>query len=385
MTFEVSEPSFMDEELRLFEDSVGKFFADKAPPERIAGWRESGMVDRAFWSEAGAAGLLGVSIPEEYGGAGGDFRHDYILVDQTTRKEISGFSISLHNGIVMPYVLLHGTEEQRRKWLPRLANGELVAAIAMSEPGAGSDLQAMRTTAVRDGNGYRINGQKTFISNGQLADFVIVAAKTDPNAGGRGVSLFAIEVAEVEGFNRGRKLKKIGMEAQDTSELFFDDMFVPADCLLGLEEGKGFRQLMTELPKERLIIAIGSLAMTEEALAGTIAYTKDRKAFGQTVFDFQNTQFQLADCATETTIARVFLDDCMAKLLRGELDPITAAKAKLWITELQGRVIDQCVQLHGGYGYITEYQIARMYQDARISRVFGGTSEIMRMLIGRSL
>jgi acyl-CoA dehydrogenase len=377
-------PAFMDEELRIFEDSVIKFLDDKAPPERVARWRENGMVERSFWREAGEGGLLGVSISAEYGGAGGDFRHDYVLVDQVSRRDVSGFSISLHNGIVMPYIKLHGDDAQRRRWLPKLASGEYVGAIAMSEPGAGSDLQGMRTTAVRDGDGYVINGQKTFISNGQLADFIIVAAKTDPKAGSKGISLFVV-IADTPGFRRGRKLDKMGMEAQDTSELFFDDVRVPADALIGLEEGRGLKQLMAELPKERLIIAIGAAAMIERALETTIEYVKDRKAFGKRIVDFQNTQFQLADCATEATIARVFINHCIERLLAGELDPITAAKAKLWTTELQGRVVDACLQLHGGYGYINDYLISRMYKDARISRIFGGTSEIMRLVIGRSL
>lgn len=379
------EPAFMaDEEIVMFRDSVSRFFDQHAKPERIESWREAGMVDRAFWKEAGDAGLLGVSLPVEYGGAGGDFRHELVLIDLVARKEISGFAISLHNVIVSPYVLLHGTEEQRQRWLPRLTSGELIAAVGMSEPSAGSDLQGIRATARRDGNGYRINGQKTFISNGQLANFIIVAAKTDSDAGGKGISLFVVETDQVEGFRRGKMLDKIGLDAQDTSELFFDDVWVPADNLLGLEEGRGFKQLMAELPRERIVIAITAMAMIERALAITIEYVIDRKAFGQRVIDFQNTQFKLAECKTEATIAKVFLNHCIQAALDRTLDTTTASMAKYWITEVQNRIIDECLQLHGGYGYVNEYPIARMYKDARISRIFGGTNEIMKLVIARS-
>lgn len=382
----VTEPAFMaDEELRIFRDGVGKFFAQHAPPERTEKWREDGIVERAFWTEAGQAGILGVSIPEQYGGGGGDFRHDLVLFEEQARAGVGGFASSLHNGIVVPYVLAHGTEEQKQTWLPRLCNGELVSAIAMSEPDTGSDLQNIRTTAVKDGNGYRINGAKTFISSGQLADFVIVAAKTDPAEKAKGVSLLMVEAKQAEGFRRGRKLKKLGQEAADTSELFFDDVWVPAQNVLGESEGQGFRQLMTELPRERLVIAAQAIHGIEAALSVTLDYVKQRKAFGQPILGFQNTQFKLAELKAEATMAKVFVNYCIGELLEKRLDAATAAMAKLLTTELQGKVVDQCLQFHGGNGYMDEYPISRMYRDARISRIYGGSNEIMRLLIARTL
>jgi acyl-CoA dehydrogenase len=374
-----------DPELVALADGASRFFERHAPPERIARWRDAGQVERAFWRQAGEAGLLGVSIPTEYGGAGGDFRHDVVLVEQVGRDGVEGFALSLHNVIILPYVLAHGTEEQKRRWLPRLCSGESVAAIAMSEPGAGSDLQAIRTTAVRDGNGYRINGTKTFISNGQIADFVIVVAKTDPAAGGKGVSLLVVETGQAEGFRRGKALDKIGLDAQDTSELFFDDVWVPADNLLGTSEGQGFRQLMAELPRERLVIAVSSVITMEKAVAVTTEYVKERQAFGQRVFDFQNTQFKLAECKAKAEVARVYVNDCIARQLAGTLDLTSAAIAKLWVTESEWQVVDECLQLHGGYGYINDYPIARMWRNARVQRIYGGSNEIMKLLIARSL
>ena len=375
----------LDDELTMFADSIGKFFAEHATEKRIESWRENGQVDREFWTEAGQAGLLGVSVPAEYGGAGGDFRHDIILFRETVRRGVEGFAASLHNGIVTPYVVAHGTEDQKHRWLPRLSNGELVAAIAMSEPAVGSDLQNIKTTARRDGNGYRINGAKTFISSGQLANFIVVAAKTDPSLGAKGVSLLVVETDGAEGFRRGRKLKKLGQDAADTSELFFDDVFVPADNLLGEVEGQGFRQLMTELPRERLVIAIQSIEAIDRALEVTLDYVRERKAFGQPILSFQNTQFKLADLKTEASAAKAFVNHCIVQLFKGQLDSTTAAMAKLLVTELQGKVVDTCLQFHGGYGYMDEYPISRMYRDARISRIYGGSNEIMRMLIARSL
>ncbi|UZK64756.1 acyl-CoA dehydrogenase family protein [Sphingomonas sp. M1-B02] len=374
-----------DPELAALADSAARFFEREAPPERIAGWREAGQVERAFWRQAGEAGLLGVSIPAEYGGAGGDFRHDVVLVEQVGKHGVEGFALSLHNVVILPYVLAHGTEEQKRRWLPKLCSGESVSAIAMSEPGAGSDLQAIRTTAIRDGNGYRINGAKTFISNGQIADFIIVVAKTDPAAGGRGVSLLVVETAEAEGFRRGQALDKIGLDAQDTSELFFDDVWVPADNLLGSAEGMGFRQLMAELPRERLVIAVSSVVTMEKALEVTTAYVRERQAFGQAVFDFQNTQFKLAECKAKAVVAKVFVDDCIERQLAGTLDLSTAAIAKLWVTDSEWQVVDECLQLHGGYGYINDYPIARMWRNARVQRIYGGSNEIMKVLIARGL
>ena len=380
------QPEYMaDEELVMFHDSVGRFLDRAVDRDRIERWREDGQVERDFWREAGAAGLLGVSVPSEYGGHGGDFRHDLVVVDQVAKKGIEGFAASLHNVIVTPYIQLHGTEEQKQRWLPKLVSGERVAAIAMSEPGAGSDLQAIRTTALKDGNGYRINGSKTFISNGQIADLIVVVAKTDPEQGARGTSLMVVETDEAEGFRRGKKLDKIGLDAQDTSELFFDDVWVPAQNLLGDTEGQGFRQLMAELPRERLIIAIGSVGAMERALEVTVDYVKNRKAFGQTLFDFQNTQFKLAEMYTRARVARIFVNDCIARLLDGGVDNTTSAMAKLFATEAEGEIVDQCLQLHGGYGYINDYPIAHLYRNARISRIYGGSSEIMKMLIARAL
>jgi acyl-CoA dehydrogenase len=382
----VQPPAFMEEdEIRAFDDSVRRFFEKNASPGRTARWREAGQVDREFWAEAGAAGLLGVSIPTKYGGGGGDFRHDIVVFEQALKNDVSGFAASLHNAIVTPYVLAHGTEEQKHQWLPDLCSGKLIAAIAMSEPAVGSDLQNIKTTALKDGDGYRINGAKTFISSGQLANFIVVAAKTDPGQRAKGISLLVVESEKVEGFRRGRKLKKLGQDAQDTSELFFDDVWVPANNLLGCKEGQGFRQLMSELPRERLVIAITSITAIEVALSITLEYVKQRKVFGQPILDFQNTQFKLADLVTEATAAKVFVYWCIERLFAEKLDTATSSKAKLLCTELQGKVMDQCLQFHGGYGYMEEYLISRLYRDARISRIFGGSNEIMRLIVARTL
>ena len=383
---DVAQPEFMeDEEISIFADAVGKFYQQHAPEKRVLEWRENGQVDREFWREAGEAGLLGVSVPEEYGGHGGDFRHDMVVIDQQGKHGVEGFAASLHNVIILPYLVRHGTEEQKKKYLPRLVSGDLVSAIAMSEPGAGSDLQAITTTAIKDGNGYRLNGSKTWISNGQIADFIIVVAKTAPKERAKGISLLLLETEGAEGFQRGKKLDKIGLDAQDTSELFFDDVFIPGDNVLGGVEGRGFYQLMGELPQERLVIAMGAMAGIERALDVTVDYVKERKAFGQTIWDFQNTQFTLADLKARGTAARVFVNDCIAKLLDGKLDVATASMAKYWVTELQSEVVDKCLQLHGGAGYINDYPIARLYRDTRIARIFGGSNEIMKMLIARSM
>ena len=383
---DVPQPEFMeDEEISIFADAVGKFYEKHVPEKRVLKWREDGQVEREFWREAGEAGLLGVSVPEEYGGHGGDFRHDLVVIDQQSKKGVEGFAASLHNVIILPYLVRHGTEEQKKKYLPRLVSGDLVSAIAMTEPGVGSDLQSITTTALKDGNGYRINGSKTYISNGQIADFVIVVAKTDPNERHKGISLVLLETEGAEGFQRGKKLDKIGLDAQDTSELFFDDVFVPGDAILGGEEGKGFYQLMGELPQERLIIAVQAMEGIERALNVTLDFVKERKAFGQTIWDLQNTQFTLADLKARGTAARVFVNDCIAKLLEGKLDVATASMAKYWLTELQSEVVDKCLQLHGGSGYINDYAIARLYRDTRIARIFGGSNEIMKMLIARSM
>ncbi len=338
-----------------------------------------------MWREAGAAGLLCLAIPEAYGGAGGDYRHEVALMEVMARKGIDGFGASLHNAIVAPYILHYGSEEQKRRWLPRMASGELVGAIAMSEPGAGSDLQGVRTRAERSGNQYVLNGQKTFITNGQTANLVIVVAKTDPAAGAKGTSLIVVETDETEGFARGRKLDKVGLDAQDTSELFFNEARVPTSNLIGVEEGQGFFQLMQQLPQERLNIAVGGMAVIERALALTIDYVKERQAFGKRILDFQNTQFVLAECKTEANIGRVFVDRLIGLHLEGKLDAATASMAKYWISDLECKIVDRCLQLFGGYGYMNEYPIGRMFRDSRVQRIYGGTNEIMKLLIARTL
>src|SRR5271165_6642450 len=374
-----------EDEIVIFARSVENFFDEHAPPERVESWRRDGIVERSFWREAGEAGLLCLAVPEEYGGPGGDFRHEVVLMEAIARRQVSGFAAALHNAIVAPYILHYGSEQQKRRWIPKMASGEFIGAIAMTEPGAGSDLQGVRTTARLDGNQYVVNGQKTFISNGQLADLVIVVAKTDPAKGAKGTSLIVVETADAPGFKRGRNLDKVGMEAQDTSELFFDDVRVPTSNLLGAQEGLGFVQLMQQLPQERLTIGIGGVAVIEQALDDTIAYVKERKAFGQRLIDFQNTQFRLAECKTEGTVARVFVDRLIGLHLEGKLDAATASMAKYWVSELENKIVDACLQLFGGYGYMNEYPIARMFRDSRVQRIYGGANEIMKVLIARTL
>jgi len=383
---QVEKPAFMaEEDIAIFEDAVGKFFDEHAPEAVVATWRKNHVVDRSMWTRAGEAGLLGLSMPEEYGGAGGDYRHEAVLMEQLGLKGVDGFGISLHNAIVAPYILVYGTEEQKQRWLPRLCTGELVGAIAMTEPGAGSDLQGITTTARQVGNQYVINGSKTFITNGQTANLIIVVAKTDAAAGARGTSLLIVETDGAEGFERGRNLDKLGHEAQDTSELFFNDVRVPTENLLGSDEGQGFFQLMGQLPQERLNIAVQGMATIERALALTIDYVKQRKAFGKAIIDFQNTQFVLAECKTEATVAKVFVNHCIERHLKGDLDAATASMAKYWVSDLENKIVDRCLQLFGGYGFMNEYPIARMYRDSRVQRIYGGTNEIMKLLIARTL
>ncbi|MER8581647.1 acyl-CoA dehydrogenase family protein [Mesorhizobium sp. M1423] len=377
-------PAWAADEVGMLYDMAHRFMSEEIAP-RYDEFEKNEMVDRESWLKAGAAGLLCASMPEEYGGSGGSFAHESAIIEAIAHVGVDGFGIGLHNSIVAPYILHYGSDEQKKKWLPRLATGELIGAIAMTEPGAGSDLQGVKTRAEKDGNQYKLNGSKTFITNGQLANFIIVVTKTDPQKGAKGISLIVVETDEVEGFERGRNLDKIGLKANDTSELFFNDVRVPTSNLLGNEEGQGFVQLMQQLPQERLQIGTTAIAMVERALALTIDYVKERKAFGKAIIEFQNTQFKLAELKTEATIGRVFYNDCVARHINGGLDPVTASMAKYWLSDLQGKVVDECLQLHGGYGYMNEYPIARMFRDARVQRIYGGTNEIMKLLIGRAL
>ena len=377
-------PAWADEEVGMIYDMAHRFLEAEIA-SRYEEFEKNEIFDRESWLKAGANGLLCASMPEEYGGAGGTFAHESAILEAISHVGVDGFGIGLHNSIVAPYILYYGSEEQKKKWLPKMASGEMIGAIAMTEPGAGSDLQGVKTHAKKDGNHYRINGSKTFITNGQMADLIVVVTKTDPEKGAKGTSLIVVETEGLEGFQRGRNLDKIGLKSNDTSELFFNDVRVPTANLLGDEEGQGFVQLMQQLPQERLQIGATAVAMSERALALTIDYVKERKAFGKSVMDFQNTQFKLAELKTEVTVGRVFYNDCVARHIRGELDPATASMAKYWLSDLQGKVVDQCLQLFGGYGYMNEYPIARMFRDARVQRIYGGTNEIMKLLIARTL
>lgn len=371
------------EELDLFRDSFRTFVERHAAPH-IEKWREDGIVSRDVWKKAGEAGFLLAGCPEELGGAGGDYRHEAVIIQELARSGCLDFNIHLHSALIAPYIYRYGTPEQQARWLPGLRTGDLIAAIAMSEPSAGSDLKAIKTSAVRDGDDYVISGQKTFISNGHLANFILVACKTNPAAGSKGVSLIAVETDKVAGFTRGRRLKKLGMHAQDTAELFFENVRVPAGNLVGQKDA-GFIQMMEMLPQERLTVAVIGQAVIDTALASTLEYVKTREAFGKTIFDFQNTRFVLAEMRAEAEVVRVFVENCIAKLLRGELDAVTAAMAKLWVSERQMEIVDKCLQLFGGYGYTMDYPISQMWADSRIQRIYGGTSEIMKEIIAKSL
>ncbi|MEM1277741.1 MAG: acyl-CoA dehydrogenase family protein [Pseudomonadota bacterium] len=375
---------WMDEGHRIYAESVSRFLADKWVP-RIDEFNKGSMMPRETWNEAGENGLLCSMIPEEYGGLGGDFGHEAIVTIEAGRANLSCFGGGIHSGIVAPYIANHGTEEQKKRWLPKLATGELVAALAMTEPGTGSDVQSIRTSAVREGDYFRLNGSKTFITNGQNADFILVACKTDKSAGAKGVSLLGVETHGLNGFRRGRNLDKVGLKAQDTSELFFEDCLIPADNILGGAEGAGFGQMMEELPQERLIIAVGSVGAMERAIDETIAYCKERQAFGQPIINFQNTRFKLVECKAHVLAAKAFVDQCMVEHLAGKLTVDRAAMAKYWVTDVQGKVVDECLQLFGGWGYMMEYPIAQLFVDARVQRIYGGTNEIMKELASRSL
>ncbi|WP_321960543.1 acyl-CoA dehydrogenase family protein [Paraburkholderia sp. J7] len=374
--------SWSDEDIELYRDNVARF-VEREVQGGDEEARKRGHVGHEIWRKAGALGLLCADVPDTYGGGGGDFRHEAVFLEELAARALTGMNTGVHS-IVAHYILNHGTPEQKDRYLPRMARGELVGAIAMTEPGAGSDLQGVRTRAVRDGDDYVIDGSKTFITNGLLAGIVLVVAKTDSSQGARGMSILIVEAENCAGFRVGRLLDKIGMKAQDTAELFFDGVRVPASRLLGGVEGQGFFQMMSDLPYERLIIGVNALAAMEGAWRATLDYVRDRKAFGRPVAEFQNTRFKLAEMATEITVGRAFVDRCVEQLVQGKLDTATASMAKLWASEAQGRVLDECLQLFGGYGYMNEYMVARMYTDARIQRIFGGTNEIMKEVISRA-
>jgi acyl-CoA dehydrogenase len=378
---------WMTEELSLLGEQVYRFLEKEFVPHRER-WDREGIMDRAAWKKAGEVGILCASIPEEYGGGGGGFAHDIVIAEQIGRHDLmGGFGAgnSVHSQIVAHYILAYGTEAQKKKWLPKMATGEMIAAVAMTEPGTGSDLQNVRTRARREGNHYVISGAKIFITNGQNADLIVVVARTGAEPGAKNISLIVLETEGAQGFTRGRNLEKIGMHSQDTSELFFDNVEVSAENLLGEVEGQGFTQLMVQLAWERLQCAFSATVAMERAVEVTTDYVKGRQAFGRPIFDFQNTQFVLAEAKTHAVISRTFVDQLLVRLLEGELDSTTAAMSKWWCTEMQCKVVDQCLQLFGGYGYMTEYPIARMYADARVQKIYGGTNEIMKVLIARTL
>ena len=373
---------WMDDDLAMYRQAVARFIDAEMVPHD-ARWREEHNVGHEIWRKAGALGFLCADIPAEYGGAGGDFRHEVVLYEELARRGLTGFGQGVHS-IAAHYLLNHGTEAQRRRYLPRLAAGELIGAIAMTEPGAGSDLQGIRSRAERSGADYLVNGSKIFITNGFLAGLVLLVVKTDTTLGAKGTSILLVETEQLSGYRVGRFLDKVGQRAQDTNELFFDQVRVPADRLLGGVEGRGFAQLMSDLPYERLIVAVQAVATMEGALEETLRYVRGRKAFGKSLVEFQNARFRLAEAATTTRVARTFIDRCIQDQLEGSLDDVGASMAKYWSTDMLQQVVDECVQLHGGYGYMNEYLVARMYADARVMRIYGGTNEIMKELIARS-
>jgi acyl-CoA dehydrogenase len=381
----MTRPMWMDDEVVAFRDQVRKVFEREFAPQELR-WREQHCVDRAVWRRAGELGLLCTSIPAAYGGAGGTFAHEAVVAQEQARALVNSFSINVHSGIVAHYLLAYGSEAQKDRWLPPMARGEIVAAIAMTEPGAGTDLQAIRTRARRDGDHYVIDGAKTFVTNGHHADLICVAVKTDAaTRGANGISLLMVETAGLEGFRRGALLPKIGQHGQDTNELFFDAVRVPAANLLGGDEGQGFRQLMQQLARERLLIAVAALGTMWRALDETLAYVRQREVFGAPLLALQNTRFTLAECRTEVALCEAYVDQCIVRQLAGTLDVPSAAMAKWSATDKLGRIVDACLQLHGGYGYMAEVPIARMYVDVRVQRILGGTNEVMKELIARAM
>lgn len=381
MTIEPFKSNWATEEHEMVYDSALKMF--KSWEEKDEQWREDGKIARSAWNEAGEVGFLCASVPEQYGGGGGDFGHEAMLLLAQAQANQSGFGGQVHSGIVAPYILKHGTEEQKKKWLPKMASGEYVAAIAMTEPTTGSDLQNIKTYAVKDGDDYIINGSKTFITNGQHANLIVLACKTDRELGAKGVSLIVVETDGLEGFERGRNLDKVGMSSQDTSELFFSNVRVPQSNLLGDTEGLGFIQMMQELPRERLIIAISGVGAMKLAIELTLDYVKQREAFGKPIWSFQNTRFKLAECQADYLAAKSLCDSAISALMDDTLTAAQASLIKYWVTEKQCKVIDECLQLFGGYGYMKEYPIARLYADARVQKIYGGTNEIMKELASR--
>jgi acyl-CoA dehydrogenase len=374
---------WMTQDLDDFRD-LARTFCEKEVRPNVDRFIENKQVDRELWTKAGDVGLLCLSIPEEYGGGGGTFAHEAILIEEQARATDSSWGVQLHNGIVAHYLLNYGTEEQKHEWLPRMASGEVVGAIAMTEPGTGSDLQSVKTRAIREGQEYVVNGSKIFITNGAQADMVLTVVKTNPEQAAAGISLVIVPT-DTPGFSRGKVLDKIGMKGQDTSELFFEDVRIPVANLLGSEEGQGFAQLMEQLPQERLIVAVANVAAMEMCFDETMRYVHDRSAFGRPIWGFQNTKFKMAEVATEARVARSFLDECIGLHLEEQLDIPTAAMVKLWCSERSQKVADKCLQLHGGYGYMNEYPIARAWADLRVSQIYAGTSEIMKEIISRSL